>query len=210
MGNIFQCCHALLSFFKCQDAPVQGGAEQSPLLSSEESDFDSLSLPYNFNDSIINPSAGITNPVLEPGHFLFPDIILSTNPGGEVTLVEPMVCLLVSEEDEEQGLEAGQPGDKGEIRSHREGGFTLFYVFLKVLHRAFMCFQSITLPVLHSQVSGQMLVSELHQVLMDHEITCHRTCFSLQLGNTVLDSLTKLRSIQGIQDGALIRVVEGN
>lgn len=55
-----------------------------------------------------------------------------------------------------------------------------------------------------------MLVAELHQVLMDHEITCHRTCFSLQLGGTMLDSLTELRSIQGIQDGALIKVVEGN
>ncbi|KAM4726274.1 clustered mitochondria protein homolog [Anableps anableps] len=120
MGNIFQCCHALLSFFKYQDAPAQGGAEQSPLLSSEDSDFDSLSLPYNLDDSIVNPSAGITNPALEPDHFLFPDIILSSNPGGEVTLVEPMVCLLVSEEDEEQGL-GGQPGDKGEIRKHREG-----------------------------------------------------------------------------------------
>ncbi|XP_071362171.1 clustered mitochondria protein homolog isoform X1 [Trachinotus anak] len=58
------------------------------------------------------------------------------------------------------------------------------------------------------QVSGQMLVAELHQVLMDHEITCHRTCFSLQLGGTSLDSLTELRSIQGIQDGALIKLVE--
>uniref|UniRef100_A0A671X1J5 Clustered mitochondria homolog n=1 Tax=Sparus aurata TaxID=8175 RepID=A0A671X1J5_SPAAU len=58
------------------------------------------------------------------------------------------------------------------------------------------------------QVSGQLLVAELHQVLMEHEVTCHRTCFSLQLGGTALDSLTELRSIQGIQDGALIKVVE--
>uniref|UniRef100_A0A8C9XLF0 Clustered mitochondria homolog n=1 Tax=Sander lucioperca TaxID=283035 RepID=A0A8C9XLF0_SANLU len=57
------------------------------------------------------------------------------------------------------------------------------------------------------QVSGQMLVVELHQVLMEHEITCHRTCFSLQLGGIVLDSLTDLRSM-GIQDGVLIKVVE--
>ncbi|KAK5610021.1 hypothetical protein CRENBAI_022394 [Crenichthys baileyi] len=386
MGNIFQCCHALLSFFKCQDAPVQGGAEQSPLLSSEESDFDSLSLPYNFNDSIINPSTGITNPALEPGHFLFPDIILSSNPGGKVTLVEPMVCLLVSEEDEEQGLGAGQPGDKAEIRSHREGGNRVFsevetetevetqistevetqadseaeiqtqtdilvcsdqtletaedlqvksersdedpgetsvllahgvrnetdpliiqtdglvdqsiateahmydqknikpakrekeeqqdqadvqHVLEKeaaeeeegaekeektlfLVDRLFLGAPLIKVPsglasritedlppsnerrtepshgdvadlyeegftvkiqppgqeCFELQVSGQMLVSELHQVLMDHEITCHCTCFSLQLGNTVLDSLNELRSIQGIQDGALIRVVE--
>ncbi|XP_041657329.1 clustered mitochondria protein homolog isoform X2 [Cheilinus undulatus] len=58
------------------------------------------------------------------------------------------------------------------------------------------------------QVSGQMLVAELHQVLMDHELTCHFTCFSLQLRGSVLDSLTQLHSIQGIQEGAPIKVVE--
>uniref|UniRef100_A0A3B4ZTG7 Clustered mitochondria protein homolog n=1 Tax=Stegastes partitus TaxID=144197 RepID=A0A3B4ZTG7_9TELE len=58
------------------------------------------------------------------------------------------------------------------------------------------------------QVSGQMLVAELHQVLMDHEVTCHRTCFSLQLGGIALDGLAELHSIQGIQDGALVKVVE--
>lgn len=63
---------------------------------------------------------------------------------------------------------------------------------------------------LYSQVSGQLLVAELHRVLMEHELTCHRTCFSLQLGATTLDSLAKLCAIQGIQDGAAIKVVEGN
>ncbi|XP_021163395.2 clustered mitochondria protein homolog isoform X1 [Fundulus heteroclitus] len=116
MGNIFQCCHALLSFFKCQDTPVHSGAEQSPLLSSEESELDSSSSLYDLEDSATNPPAGITNPALELEHFLFPDIVLSSNPGGEVTLVEPMVCLLVSEEDEEPRL-----GEEGEVRSRREG-----------------------------------------------------------------------------------------
>lgn len=63
---------------------------------------------------------------------------------------------------------------------------------------------------LYSQVSGQLLVAELHRVLMEHELTCHRTCFSLQLGGTTLDGLTKLCAVQGIQDGAAIKVVEGN
>uniref|UniRef100_A0A8C2ZJZ6 Clustered mitochondria homolog n=1 Tax=Cyclopterus lumpus TaxID=8103 RepID=A0A8C2ZJZ6_CYCLU len=58
------------------------------------------------------------------------------------------------------------------------------------------------------QVSSQMLVAELHQVLMEHEISCHCTCFSFQLGGIALDSLTELSSIQSIQDGALIKVVE--
>lgn len=63
---------------------------------------------------------------------------------------------------------------------------------------------------LHSQVSGQLLVAELHRVLMEHELTCHRTCFCLQLGGTALDGPAKLCSVQGIQDGAAIKVVEGN
>lgn len=66
------------------------------------------------------------------------------------------------------------------------------------------------LSLLLCQVSGQLFVAELHQVLMEHEITCHRTCFSLQLGGTTLDGLSKLCSIQGIHDGSLIQVVEGN
>uniref|UniRef100_A0A087YQP3 Uncharacterized protein n=2 Tax=Poecilia TaxID=8080 RepID=A0A087YQP3_POEFO len=69
------------------------------------------------DDSMINPSTGIANPALEPEHFLFPDIILSSNPAGEVTLVEPMVCLLVSEEDEAQG-------DEGDARDGRDRCFS--------------------------------------------------------------------------------------
>lgn len=55
-----------------------------------------------------------------------------------------------------------------------------------------------------------MLVAELHQVLMDHEISCHCTCFSLQLGGVALDGLAELRCVQGMQDAALVKVVEGN
>ncbi|KAM6986115.1 clustered mitochondria protein homolog [Aplochiton taeniatus] len=53
-----------------------------------------------------------------------------------------------------------------------------------------------------------MLVAELQQVLMDHEVTCHRTCFSLQLGGAVLDSLSELGSAAAMQEGALLRVLE--
>lgn len=87
----------------------------------------------------------------------------------------------------------------------------LLYFCLYFLKRNFtVCsLQSNSLSLLCSQVSGQMLVAELHQVLMDHEITCHRTCFSLQLGGATLDSLTELHSIQGLHEGALIKLVEG-
>ncbi|XP_013872340.1 uncharacterized protein LOC106523467 [Austrofundulus limnaeus] len=98
MGNVFQCCHALSNYFQYQDPLAQCGLEQSPLLSSEESECDSLSLTCSLEDDLFSVSTGVTN--LQPEHFLYPDIILSSNPGGEVTLVEPMVCLLVSEEED--------------------------------------------------------------------------------------------------------------
>uniref|UniRef100_A0AAQ4RB56 Clustered mitochondria (cluA/CLU1) homolog b n=1 Tax=Gasterosteus aculeatus aculeatus TaxID=481459 RepID=A0AAQ4RB56_GASAC len=77
------------------------------------------------------------------------------------------------------------------------------------LHVYIHVFLNHTNPTLfRSQVSGQMLVAELHQVLMDHEISCHCTCFSLQLGGVALDGLAELRCVQGMQDAALVKVVE--
>ncbi|KAM3601450.1 uncharacterized protein V6R79_013123 [Siganus canaliculatus] len=115
MGNIVQCCLTLSNYFKCKDA--LGEPERSPLLSSEESDCDSPSMPDDLEDDLLTVSTGETHPTLEPENFLFPDIILSSNPGGDVTLVEPMVCLLVSEEEE--GARVYEPGDEGHERSER-------------------------------------------------------------------------------------------
>lgn len=50
----------------------------------------------------------------------------------------------------------------------------------------------------------------MHQLLMEHENTCHRTCFSVRLGGVPLDSHTKISSIQGVQEGAVIKMEEGN
>lgn len=58
------------------------------------------------------------------------------------------------------------------------------------------------------QVSPQEMVQEMHQVLMDREDTCHRTCFSLQLEGNVLDNFAELKSIEGLQEGSLLKVVE--
>lgn len=115
MGNIVQCCHTLSNYFKCKDVPVQGEPERSPLLSSEESECDSPSLPDDLEEDL--STICVTNPTLEPENFLFPDIILSSSLGGDVTLVEPMVCLLVSEE--EAGARVQECGDGGHERSHR-------------------------------------------------------------------------------------------
>ncbi|XP_050028808.1 clustered mitochondria protein homolog isoform X1 [Dermacentor andersoni] len=58
------------------------------------------------------------------------------------------------------------------------------------------------------QVSSMELVQEIHQLLMDREDTCHRTCFSLQLDGTTLDNFAELKNIQGLTEGSLIKVVE--
>ena len=52
------------------------------------------------------------------------------------------------------------------------------------------------------------LVQEIHQLLMDREETCHRTCFSLQLNGNTLDNFAELKSIEGLTDGAVLKVVE--
>lgn len=117
MGNIVQCCHTLSNYFKCKDAPAQGEPETSPLLSSNDSECDSLSLPGDLEEDLLTISTGVSNPTLEPENFLFPDIILSSNMAGDVTLVEPMVCLLVSEEEE--GMRVDEPGGEGRERINR-------------------------------------------------------------------------------------------
>lgn len=59
------------------------------------------------------------------------------------------------------------------------------------------------------QVSPQEMVQEIHQVLMDREDTCHRTCFSLQLDGNVLDNFAELKTIDGFEEGSVLKVVEG-
>ncbi|GAA51046.1 protein TIF31 [Clonorchis sinensis] len=60
------------------------------------------------------------------------------------------------------------------------------------------------------QVSSFELVQEIHRVLMDREETCNCTCFSLVLNGQTLDMFAELKSVEGLNDGAEIRVVEGN
>lgn len=58
------------------------------------------------------------------------------------------------------------------------------------------------------QLSSMELVQEIHQLLMDREETCHRTCFSLQLDNVTLDNFAELKSINNLEQGSTIKVVE--
>jgi protein TIF31 len=58
------------------------------------------------------------------------------------------------------------------------------------------------------QVSSMELVQEIHQLLMDREDTCHRTCFSLQLDGVTLDNFAELKNIEGLKEGSIIKVFE--
>lgn len=104
MGNIVHCCRILSGYFRCRDALTQNEPERSALLLSDDSNCDQASLSENCEEDLSTISTGVTNRTLEPENLLFPDIILSSSLGGDVTLVEPMVCLLVSEEGEAMRL----------------------------------------------------------------------------------------------------------
>lgn len=52
------------------------------------------------------------------------------------------------------------------------------------------------------------LVQEIHHLLMDREDTCHRTCFSLQFEGMTLDHFAELKTVEGLKDGSVIKVVE--
>jgi len=64
------------------------------------------------------------------------------------------------------------------------------------------------IDVFELPVTSSELVQEIHQVLMDKEETCHRTCFSLQLEGNVLDNFTELKNIENLKEGSLLKVAE--
>lgn len=57
-------------------------------------------------------------------------------------------------------------------------------------------------------VSAMEMVQEVHQMLMDREESCHRTCFSMQLDGVTLDNFSELRSVENLKDGSVLKVVE--
>lgn len=60
------------------------------------------------------------------------------------------------------------------------------------------------------QVSSGEIVQEIHRALIEREESCHRTCFSLHFNDQTLDLFTDLKSIEGLEEGSEIRVVEGS
>ncbi|XP_024592877.1 clustered mitochondria protein homolog isoform X4 [Neophocaena asiaeorientalis asiaeorientalis] len=103
-----------------------------------------------------------------------------------------------AEPPRENGLDEAEPGEETtgqEVIVIQDTGFSV-----KILAPGIEPFSL--------QVSPQEMVQEIHQVLMDREDTCHRTCFSLHLDGNMLDHFSELRSVEGLQEGSVLRVVE--
>ncbi|XP_019506058.1 PREDICTED: clustered mitochondria protein homolog isoform X2 [Hipposideros armiger] len=103
-----------------------------------------------------------------------------------------------TEPPRENGLDEAEPGEETtgqEVIVIQDTGFSV-----KILAPGIEAFSL--------QVSPQEMVQEIHQVLMDREDTCHRTCFSLHLDGNMLDHFSELRSVEGLQEGSVLRVVE--
>ncbi|ESN91216.1 hypothetical protein HELRODRAFT_182188 [Helobdella robusta] len=64
------------------------------------------------------------------------------------------------------------------------------------------------LDIFEIPVSSMELVQEIYQVLVDKEETCHRTCFTLQLDGVTLDNFSEVKSVEGLKEGSLLKVVE--
>ena len=77
-----------------------------------------------------------------------------------------------------------------------------------------MCFTDIiggtnNLIIFFFQFSFQDNVQDLRQVVLDRPESCYRTCFSLQIDGVRLDDFSELHMVEGLKDGATIKVVEG-
>lgn len=109
-----------------------------------------------------------------------------------------------STSEEEDGTVAKPGAAAGEAASETSGQELVFIQDTGFNVRI----QAPGLETFDIQVSSMELVQEIHQLLMDREDTCHRTCFSLQLDGTTLDNFAELKNIQGLAEGSLIKVVE--
>lgn len=89
--------------------------------------------------------------------------------------------------------------------------FYYYWIFNLIMHVLLTAFKlrMTQNDSLFFQVSSMELVQEIHQLLMDREDSCFRTCFSLQLDNVTLDNFAELKSIEGLKEGSVIKVMEG-
>lgn len=106
MGNVFYCCRKVSDFIHGKATGDQT-EEQSPLLSRENSDLESLS-------PLKTPSDPLgSSPVLDQDHLLFPDIVLSSNIGALDTedSVQPFEVLLATRR-QARGVRINENGEE--------------------------------------------------------------------------------------------------
>ncbi|CAH1098461.1 unnamed protein product [Psylliodes chrysocephalus] len=102
---------------------------------------------------------------------------------------------LVKDKEEKEKDESEENKNKDEVVFIQDVGFSV-----KIVSPGAEAFDI--------QVSSMELVQEIHQLLMDREDTCHRTCFSLQIDGNTLDNFAELKNIEGLKEGSIIKVVE--
>ncbi|KAI7795880.1 clustered mitochondria protein homolog [Triplophysa rosa] len=104
MGNVVYCCRKVSDFIHGRASGDQN-EEQSPLLSRENSDLESLSPSKTSADPLASP-------VLNQDHLLFPDIVLSSHIGaalGTEDSVQPFELLLATRR-QARGVRSNQNG----------------------------------------------------------------------------------------------------
>ncbi|KAL2094588.1 hypothetical protein ACEWY4_009307 [Coilia grayii] len=107
--------------------------------------------------------------------------------------------------DSEEGALATWKGDSG---TGQPGDASMDGVGLNEDTAFTVKIQAPGIEPINFQVSPLAMVQELKQLLMDYEETCHRTCFSLQLDGSALDSFTQMKSVSGLQDGCVLKTVD--
>ena len=89
----------------------------------------------------------------------------------------------------------------------------LFFLFLSLVYHGEKFFVKINTALFFIscllQFSLRDNVQDLRQVVLDRPESCHRTCFSLQIDGVRLDDFAELHMIEGLKDGAVVKVVEG-
>lgn len=89
----------------------------------------------------------------------------------------------------------------------------LFFLFLSLVYHVEKFFVKINTALFFIscllQFSLRDNVQDLRQVVLDRPESCHRTCFSLQIDGVRLDDFAELHMIEGLKDGAVVKVVEG-
>ena len=59
------------------------------------------------------------------------------------------------------------------------------------------------------QLTNHDTVQDIRQVILEKPECCYRTCFSLYLATTRLDDFMELHDIPGLNEEAVVKVVDG-